>query len=153
MGERYGYHKIIHKQKRHSSISPDLAGHLQENKSRYGSLTVIYGRARGNKLKDIKRSFKTACRRAGIHNLRIKDLRHTFASHFTMKTADLKSLQEILGHTNIKTTMRYSHLCEAHKAEQMQKMNGLTSGSRAHVERFGHFPQKKNLPESDKSLK
>lgn len=37
-------------------------------------------------------------------------LRHTFASHFMMKGGNVKTLQEILGHSNIKDTMRYTHL-------------------------------------------
>jgi hypothetical protein len=65
------------------------------------------------------------------------------AFSLTMRTADLKSLQEILGHTNIRTTMRYSHLCEAHKAQRMQQMNGLTSKSGNDVVTFSGSDQKK----------
>ncbi len=119
---------------RYIPINNDLELHLQEIRIRKVVSEYIVIDQKGRKLKDIKRAFKTACRSAKIHNFRIKDLRHTFASHFTMRTADLKSLQEIQGHTNIKTTMRYSHLCEAHKAERMQQMNGLTSKSRTDVE-------------------
>jgi hypothetical protein len=39
--------------------------------------------------------------------------------------------------------MRYAHLCEAHKAQRMQQMNGLSSGSRTDVERFTDSDQKK----------
>lgn len=133
---------------RHIPISNDLELHLQGIKSRKVVSEYVVIDAKGRKLTDIKRSFKTVLRSAKIHNCRIKDLRHTFASHFTMRTADLKSLQEILGHTNIKTTMRYSHLCEAHKAKRMQQMNGLTSGSRTDVELFAPFDQKKEPSEN-----
>lgn len=37
-------------------------------------------------------------------------LRHTFASHFMMNGGNILSLQKILGHSDIKMTMRYSHL-------------------------------------------
>ena len=133
---------------RYIPINNDLELHLQEIRNRKVVSEYVVIDPKGRKLKDIKRSFKTTCRSAKIHNCRVKDLRHTFASHFTMRTADLKSLQEILGHTNIKTTMRYSHLCEAHKAERMQQMNGLTSKSRTDVELFTGSGQKKEPSEN-----
>jgi len=135
--------KVKTRPERYIPISGDLAEHLNQIRSRKVVSKYVVTDEKGRKLKDIKRSFKTALRSAKIHHVRIKDLRHTFASHFTMRTADLKSLQEILGHTNIRTTMRYSHLCEAHKAQRMQQMNGLTSGGRTNVERFGNSDQKK----------
>jgi site-specific recombinase XerD len=41
-------------------------------------------------------------------------LRHTFASCFIMATNDILSLQKILGHSDLKMTMRYAHLAEGH---------------------------------------
>jgi integrase len=41
-------------------------------------------------------------------------LRHTFASHFIMATNDILSLQKILGHSDLKMTMRYAHLAKGH---------------------------------------
>lgn len=38
------------------------------------------------------------------------DLRHTFASHWVMKSGDLFKLQKILGHKSVQMTMRYAHL-------------------------------------------
>jgi len=108
---------------------------------------VVIG-SNGKRISDVKRAFKTTCRRAGIYGFRTKDLRHTFASHFAMRTKDLKALQEILGHTTLRMTSRYFHLCKPHKAEQMAQMNGLTSGSRALVERFADFGQKKEPNET-----
>lgn len=37
-------------------------------------------------------------------------LRHTFASRLAQKGILLKAIQELLGHSNIQTTMRYTHL-------------------------------------------
>lgn len=43
-------------------------------------------------------------------DLNLKTFRHTFASHLMMSGASLKSVQELLGHRDIKTTMIYAHL-------------------------------------------
>ncbi|MEC8898511.1 MAG: tyrosine-type recombinase/integrase, partial [Pseudomonadota bacterium] len=43
--------------------------------------------------------------------------RHTFASHFVMKGGDILTLQKILGHSDIKLTMRYAHLSPDHLSE------------------------------------
>lgn len=47
---------------------------------------------------------------AGLADLRIHDLRHSFASFLVNAGRSLYEVQRILGHTHIKTTQRYSHL-------------------------------------------
>ncbi|WP_374354816.1 tyrosine-type recombinase/integrase, partial [Chitinimonas sp.] len=44
-------------------------------------------------------------------------LRHTFASHFIMNGGNILALQRTLGHTELKTTMRYAHLSPDHMNE------------------------------------
>lgn len=47
-------------------------------------------------------------------------LRHTFASHFMMKGGNILVLKSILGHTDIKMTMRYSHFAPSHLQEAIE---------------------------------
>ncbi len=62
----------------------------------------------------IKRAFKTACRRADIGNLRVHDLRHTFASWLVMNSVPLRTVAELLGHKTLAMVHRYSHLSPEH---------------------------------------
>jgi len=76
---------------------------------------------------NIKSSFSSAVKRAGIENFTFHDLRHTFASHFVMQGGSLRALQQILGHRKIETTMRYAHLSPDHKIKAVNLLNGLTA--------------------------
>ncbi|MFC1839070.1 site-specific integrase [Thermodesulfobacteriota bacterium] len=85
-------------------------------------------------LKDVRTAYKSALDRAGIDDFRIHDLRHTFASHFVMKGGSLTTLQKILGHADIKMTMRYAHLSKEFAREEIQLMNGLTSQTKKAID-------------------
>lgn len=76
-----------------------------------------------------EQAFKNAIERAGIElpNGQLTHvLRHTFASHFMMNGGNILVLQKILGHTDIKTTMRYAHLAPDH-LEEATTLNPLSS--------------------------
>ena len=74
----------------------------------------------------IRTAFTTALDRAGIKGFRFHDLRHTAASHMVMRGASLKDVQEILGHADLKMTLRYSHLSPAHLRATVDRLDGLT---------------------------
>jgi integrase len=82
----------------------------------------------GERLKDVKKGFNAACRRAGIEDFHFHDLRHTFASHLVMKGANLKAVQRLLGHSDSKMTDRYSHLSPDHLKESVSLLGSLPTG-------------------------
>lgn len=63
-------------------------------------------------LTDFHDPWHTACRRAGLKNVRIHDLRHTFASNLVNAGHSLFVVSRALGHANIAQTARYSHLSD-----------------------------------------
>jgi integrase len=79
----------------------------------------------GKRFFEVKRSFASACRKAGIEAFRFHDLRHTFASRLVMKGASLKAVQELLGHASMAMTMRYAHLSHEHLRDSVNLLNDL----------------------------
>ena len=57
-------------------------------------------------------SWDTARKQAGLADVRIHDLRHSFASFLVNAGRSLYEVQKILGHTQVKTTQRYAHLSQ-----------------------------------------
>ena len=58
---------------------------------------------------DIKKAFNSALQKANIKNFRFHDLRHTFATRLVMANVPIVTVQKLLGHKNITTTLRYAH--------------------------------------------
>lgn len=64
---------------------------------------------------DIKKSWATLLRRAKISNFRWNDLRHTYASVIMQEGGNLNTVRELLGHKELRTTLRYAHLGQSDK--------------------------------------
>lgn len=87
----------------------------------------------------VDRSFKGALSRAKIEDCKFHDLRHTFASHLIMRGATLKEVQELLGHTTVTMTLRYSHLSPEHKQKAVDRLNGLTASGGTQCQKSDRF--------------
>ncbi len=84
----------------------------------------VFRNGNGGHIGNIKHSFTSACRKAGIADFRFHDLRHTYASHLAMRGVHIRALQELLGHKTLAMTQRYSHLAP----EQLQNAVKLLDG-------------------------
>jgi integrase len=76
-----------------------------------------------------KRPLWSACKRAGLRRIGWHVLRHTFASHLAMIGVPLKTIQELLGHSDIRMTMRYAHLSPVAKVEAVEKLDAVADGT------------------------
>ena len=66
--------------------------------------------------RNLRKAFNRAKTKAKITKpFRFHDLRHSFASNLVMNGQDLKTVQELLGHRSLATTLRYVHLNILHK--------------------------------------
>jgi integrase len=115
-------------ERREILINETLKNCLQSITRRLDVPYVFYDKATGKPYKDVRRSFATACRRAGIRDFRFHDLRHTFASHLVMAGVDITTVKELLGHKSLTMTLRYAHLAPSHKVKAVGVLDGVIGG-------------------------
>jgi integrase len=76
----------------------------------------------------ITNAWSTARRRAGMKDLRIHDLRHSFASFLINNGRSLYEVQRILGHSSARMTERYAHLAHDTLLEATNVVGGALGG-------------------------
>ena len=81
-------------------------------------------KARGQLFRPCRKSFEQAIKRTKLEfpeRQMTHILRHTFASHFMMNGGNILVLKQILGHADIKDTMRYAHFAPTHLDDAITK--------------------------------
>ena len=94
-------------------LNPDALAILQEQVKRLDNPYVFPGKVAGKALNNPIKGFHRILKAAGIENLRIHDLRHSFASLAVNSGATLYQVQHLLGHASSQTTQRYAHLADS----------------------------------------
>ena len=106
---------------RYSLLSPKLLEELRRYFREYRPKKWLFeGETPGQpySASALVKVLKEAARRAGIkHRVHVHMLRHSFATHLLEQGTDLHTIQELLGHNDIKTTAIYLHVSSAHKAK------------------------------------
>lgn len=94
--------------------------HEQRDKS-----DLVFPSRDGSRMDNIRSSWEGLMMAAKIENFRFHDLRHDFASKLVMAGVDLNTVRELLGHSDIKMTLRYAHLAPKKLAAAVAKL-GVT---------------------------
>jgi len=105
---------------RYIPIAPELKIILQDQKK---TGPLVFPSPHGTPYQRIKETFTRHLERAGIKKvIPFHGLRHTFATLFYKKTRDIIALKEILGHSDIKTTLIYATINKDTLKGHMERM-------------------------------
>lgn len=82
----------------------------------------------GRPLSDDLSMWYTIREDAGIEDVRLHDLRHTFASHAVMQGMPLPVVAKLLGHSRTTMTMRYAHMCDRETEATAERIGSAIAG-------------------------
>lgn len=66
---------------------------------------------------------KEYAEKCGLEDVSAHTLRHSFATHLVQNSADIRSVQQMLGHADISTTQIYTHMTDAHLKKSYEKFH------------------------------
>ena len=95
---------------------------------------VLFPGRGGNDVQtDLKRFWATVCKQAGIHGVRLHDLRHSYASYLASSGLSLPVIGALLGHSSPITTQRYAHLLDDPLRAATERVGAIvtSAGSKA----------------------
>ena len=84
--------------------------HIVEQLKKMSKNNFLFSNYKGKPMIDIKRKWHVIRNQIKMPHLRLHDLRHSFASFMVNKGVPIRHISELLGHTNIQTTLRYAHV-------------------------------------------
>ncbi len=96
-----------------------------------GSTGLVFPNRDGKPITETKTAWAKLLKDAGLKNFRWHDMRHHFASRLVMAGVDLNTVRELLGHADIKMTLRYAHLAPEHKRAAVELISGSSAGAGA----------------------
>ncbi|MGM0984694.1 MAG: tyrosine-type recombinase/integrase [Pseudomonadota bacterium] len=117
---------------RHVPLSDEALQLLAKRREVTDSEWVFANPKTGEPFQTIYNSWDAARKRAGLPDLRLHDLRHSFASFLINAGHSLYEVQKLLGHRQVTTTQRYAHLSDAtllHASNQVGTLIGPLTAS------------------------
>lgn len=119
-------------------IGKDASDVLAGIKRVSGNPYVIAGKVEGQYLTDLQQPWQRIRARAGLGDVRIHDLRHSFASGALHLGEGLPMIGKLLGHSQVQTTARYAHLAQGPATAAADRISAdiaKSLGLTAHPER------------------
>lgn len=84
----------------------------------------VFAGPEGEQMFSLKTAWGKVAEAAKLDGFTFHDLRHSFASKLVQAGVDLNTVRELLGHADIKMTLRYAHLAPEHKAAAVARLVG-----------------------------
>ena len=112
---------------RHISLSGEAVAVIRSLRRKPGCPWLFPGHAPDKPLSDIYVFWNKLRNRLGLQDVRIHDLRHTFASFLVNAGHSLYEVQKLLGHSDPRTTMRYAHLGQTALLTATETVSGFLS--------------------------
>ena len=103
-------------------LSPQAVKILAELPRTEGNPWVIHGKRPGTHMTELDDAWQTVRARAGLPDVRLHDLRHSFASRALALGESLPMIGKLLGHAQIETTARYAHLSRESVREAAERI-------------------------------
>ncbi|MBT8766704.1 site-specific integrase [Metapseudomonas boanensis] len=105
---------------RHIPLNTEALSTLKAWKKQGDGTGYTFPGQDGERMTDVKTAWLELLKNAGIEDFRWHDLRHDFASRLVMAGVPLNTVRELLGHSDIKMTLRYAHLAPESKAAAVE---------------------------------
>ena len=110
-------------------IGPDARAVLADLAREDGNPWVIRGRLPGYHITDLQKPWRRIRARAEREDVRIHDLRHSYASRARALDESLTMIGKLFGHTQVQTTARYAHLARDSIQNAAARITGSISGN------------------------
>lgn len=105
---------------RHIPMNKEALGVLEAWKKQVKKSPYVFPGQDGGRFEDVKSAWLKLLERAQIDGFRWHDMRHDFASRLVMAGVPLNTVRDLLGHADIKMTLRYAHLAPETKAAAVE---------------------------------
>ncbi len=116
------------KKDRYVNLPQSILEQLREYYKQYKPKKYLFEGQIGEKysIRSCQKVFQEAMQKAKINKtIGIHGLRHSFATHLLENGTDVKFIQELLGHNDIKTTLRYTHVSKKNLAAIKSPLDSL----------------------------
>lgn len=116
--------KTSHKADNPQPVIVPMSSLAKSTLEQWGSQHGMKGRVfnspiTGGRLDNISKAWRSVLKDAEIKDFRFKDLRHTFGSWLAIEGVDILQIRDLMGHTDVKTTQVYAHLCPNRKEQSI----------------------------------